>query len=192
MREHEVIIVQNKYPCIVLPFYENQSLAIFKHLFFSNHCILPCFQENIKDWFQSQNAYPAYDLLVSSVNLTLQADTKWGGLKAGQVMAEPKPIFTKIELKREGEDSSVLAQKTREDGKQMAQIQGVAEAQLSGVVVATVRMQPKYQYQINTERHFSYINNRRRVQYSSRPFLSCRVEGEAIHIDFSARKMRCI
>ncbi|XXG44404.1 hypothetical protein AAC387_Pa01g4220 [Persea americana] len=56
------------------------------------------------------------------------ADTKWGGLKAGQVMAEPKPIFTKIELKREGEDSSVLVQKMRKNTKQIAQIQGVAEA----------------------------------------------------------------
>lgn len=43
-------------------------------------------------------------------------------------MAEPKPIFTKIELKREGEDSSVLVQKMRKNTKQIAQIQGVAEA----------------------------------------------------------------
>lgn len=42
-------------------------------------------------------------------------------------MAEPMPIFTKIELKREGE-GHVLAQKTRKDGKQIAQTQVVAEA----------------------------------------------------------------
>ena len=34
----------------------------------------------------------------------LQNDTKWGGLKAGQIMADPKPIFARIEIKKEGED----------------------------------------------------------------------------------------
>lgn len=43
-------------------------------------------------------------------------------------MAEPMPIFTKIELEREGEEGHVLAQKTRKDGKQIAQTQVVAEA----------------------------------------------------------------
>ena len=28
----------------------------------------------------------------------MQRDTKWGGLKAGQVMAPPNPIFARIEV----------------------------------------------------------------------------------------------
>ncbi|GMH10695.1 hypothetical protein Nepgr_012536 [Nepenthes gracilis] len=30
------------------------------------------------------------------------SDTKWGGLKAGQVMAQPTPVFARIELKTQG------------------------------------------------------------------------------------------
>ncbi|GAB4854829.1 Methionine--tRNA ligase, chloroplastic/mitochondrial [Ancistrocladus abbreviatus] len=36
-------------------------------------------------------------------------DTKWGGLKAGQVMAQPKPVFARIEPKTEGEDGGEAA-----------------------------------------------------------------------------------
>lgn len=41
---------------------------------------------------------------------TLQGDTKWGGLKAGQVMAEPKPIFGRIENKKEEEEGVKVPQ----------------------------------------------------------------------------------
>lgn len=34
---------------------------------------------------------------------TLQSDTKWGGLKGGQVMAQPQPIFARIESQTEEE-----------------------------------------------------------------------------------------
>ncbi|KAK8948619.1 hypothetical protein KSP39_PZI005038 [Platanthera zijinensis] len=33
---------------------------------------------------------------------TTWADTKWGGLKVGSVMAEPKPVFARIETEKEG------------------------------------------------------------------------------------------
>ncbi|KAK8948614.1 hypothetical protein KSP39_PZI005035 [Platanthera zijinensis] len=33
---------------------------------------------------------------------TTWADTKWGGLKVGSVMADPKPVFARIETEKEG------------------------------------------------------------------------------------------
>ncbi|KVI06930.1 Aminoacyl-tRNA synthetase, class 1a, anticodon-binding [Cynara cardunculus var. scolymus] len=38
-------------------------------------------------------------------------DTKWGGLKGGQVMALPNPIFAKIEIVSESEDGPVVEKK---------------------------------------------------------------------------------
>ncbi|CAA6657451.1 unnamed protein product [Spirodela intermedia] len=37
-------------------------------------------------------------------------DTKWGGLKSGQVMAEPQPVFGRIESKKEEEDGMKFPQ----------------------------------------------------------------------------------
>ncbi|XP_028058346.1 methionine--tRNA ligase, chloroplastic/mitochondrial [Camellia sinensis] len=37
-------------------------------------------------------------------NAVTWSDTKWGGLKGGQIMAQPKPIFARIEIQKEGED----------------------------------------------------------------------------------------
>lgn len=55
------------------------------------------------------------------------AETQWGGLKAGQVMAQPKPIFTRIEITQEGEDRSD-ASKVRKNKKQISHAESVAEA----------------------------------------------------------------
>ncbi|MQM00384.1 hypothetical protein Taro_033114 [Colocasia esculenta] len=38
------------------------------------------------------------------------SDIKWGGLRSGQVMAEPKPVFARIENKKETEDGSSAPQ----------------------------------------------------------------------------------
>ncbi|KAF5959443.1 hypothetical protein HYC85_000652 [Camellia sinensis] len=38
-------------------------------------------------------------------NAVTWSDTKWGGLKGGQIMAQPKPIFARIEIQKEGEDA---------------------------------------------------------------------------------------
>ncbi|XP_043689247.1 methionine--tRNA ligase, chloroplastic/mitochondrial isoform X2 [Telopea speciosissima] len=55
------------------------------------------------------------------------SDTKWGGLKQGQVMAQPKPVFARIESITEGEDGGETIKKVVK-GKRIPQSQGVAEA----------------------------------------------------------------
>lgn len=34
----------------------------------------------------------------ASTESAVKSDTRWGGLKAGQVMAEPKAVFARIEI----------------------------------------------------------------------------------------------
>uniref|UniRef100_A0A0D9VR20 methionine--tRNA ligase n=1 Tax=Leersia perrieri TaxID=77586 RepID=A0A0D9VR20_9ORYZ len=53
-------------------------------------------------------------------------DAKWGGLKAGQVMMEPKPIFARIETETEEKDQS--SSKATKGGKKKAKSQGLVEA----------------------------------------------------------------
>ncbi|QHN79395.1 Methionine--tRNA ligase/mitochondrial [Arachis hypogaea] len=56
-------------------------------------------------------------------------DTKWGGLKGGQVMAQPKPVFARIENQTEDVDKGVAVGKTmKSKGKKMKQAQQVAGA----------------------------------------------------------------
>ncbi|KAJ6815416.1 methionine--tRNA ligase, chloroplastic/mitochondrial isoform X1 [Iris pallida] len=52
-------------------------------------------------------------------------DTEWGGLKAGQVMAEPKPVFSKVEIIKEGEGD--LTGKPVKSKKKKSQSQGLVE-----------------------------------------------------------------
>ncbi|KMZ60985.1 Methionine--tRNA ligase [Zostera marina] len=54
-------------------------------------------------------------------------DTKWGGLKAGQVMAEPKPIFARIEVDKGG-DEDTNPSKVIKSKKKKSQTQGLVEA----------------------------------------------------------------
>lgn len=60
-------------------------------------------------------------------NFTFQDDTKWGGLKAGQVMAEPKPIFARIEVDKGG-DEDTNPSKVIKSKKKKSQTQGLVEA----------------------------------------------------------------
>ncbi|KAL6867626.1 hypothetical protein ACP4OV_015650 [Aristida adscensionis] len=53
-------------------------------------------------------------------------DTKWGGLKAGQVMMEPKPVFARIETETEKEAQA--SSKAAKGGKKKAQSKGLVEA----------------------------------------------------------------
>ncbi|KAG8073978.1 hypothetical protein GUJ93_ZPchr0006g45851 [Zizania palustris] len=53
-------------------------------------------------------------------------DTKWGGLKAGQVMMEPKPVFARIETETEEKDQS--SPKTTKGGKKKARSEGLVGA----------------------------------------------------------------
>ncbi|RCV45983.1 hypothetical protein SEVIR_9G500300v4 [Setaria viridis] len=53
-------------------------------------------------------------------------DTKWGGLKAGQVMMEPKPVFARIETETEAEAQATS--KAAKGGKKKAQSKGLVEA----------------------------------------------------------------
>uniref|UniRef100_A0A0A9E598 Uncharacterized protein n=1 Tax=Arundo donax TaxID=35708 RepID=A0A0A9E598_ARUDO len=53
-------------------------------------------------------------------------DTKWGGLKAGQVMMEPKPVFARIET--ETEDEAQASSKAAKGGNKKACSKGLVEA----------------------------------------------------------------
>ncbi|TVU47984.1 hypothetical protein EJB05_07602, partial [Eragrostis curvula] len=53
-------------------------------------------------------------------------DTKWGGLKAGQVMTEPKPVFARIENETEAEAQA--GSKASKGGKKKARSKGLVEA----------------------------------------------------------------
>ncbi|KAK7310422.1 hypothetical protein RJT34_07939 [Clitoria ternatea] len=55
-------------------------------------------------------------------------DTKWGGLKADQVMAQPKPVFARIENQAEVEDKEVAVGKTAKSKGKLKQAQEVAGA----------------------------------------------------------------
>ncbi|XP_073104181.1 methionine--tRNA ligase, chloroplastic/mitochondrial-like [Elaeis guineensis] len=54
------------------------------------------------------------------------SDTKWGGMKAGQIMADAKPVFARIENRKEGEDEVVL--KVVKDKKKTSRSQGLVQA----------------------------------------------------------------
>ncbi|RZR78124.1 hypothetical protein BHM03_00003364 [Ensete ventricosum] len=54
-------------------------------------------------------------------------DTKWGGLKAGQIMAEPKPVFARIENIKEVDDKNEVVQNKNKDKKKSSR-QGLVEA----------------------------------------------------------------
>lgn len=55
-------------------------------------------------------------------------DTEWGGLKGGQVMAQPKPVFARIENQTEVEDKGVAVGKTKKSKAKPKQPQEVVGA----------------------------------------------------------------
>ncbi|KAM4104523.1 hypothetical protein ACJW30_06G164300 [Castanea mollissima] len=56
------------------------------------------------------------------------SETKWGGLKGGQVMAQPKPVFARIENQVEEEDGGEATKKVVKNKDRLPQAQGVVEA----------------------------------------------------------------
>ncbi|KAK3150826.1 hypothetical protein QOZ80_3AG0238300 [Eleusine coracana subsp. coracana] len=55
-------------------------------------------------------------------------DTNWGGLKAGQIMAEPKPIFARIENETETGAEAQAGSKAAKGGKKRTRSKGLVEA----------------------------------------------------------------
>lgn len=55
-------------------------------------------------------------------------ETKWGGLKSGQVMAQPRPVFARIEVHKEDEDVPEVAKKVSKKKAKIPKVQTVAEA----------------------------------------------------------------
>ncbi|XP_077246026.1 methionine--tRNA ligase, chloroplastic/mitochondrial-like [Tasmannia lanceolata] len=66
--------------------------------------------------------------VVKLIHIGITNDAKWGGLKTGQVMEEPKPIFARIEVRKVGEDEGDTVQNEVKDNKRIKQTQAVAEA----------------------------------------------------------------
>ncbi|KAL0003055.1 hypothetical protein SO802_016836 [Lithocarpus litseifolius] len=56
------------------------------------------------------------------------SETKWGGLKGGQVMAQPKPVFARVENQVEEEDAGEATKKVVKNKDRLPEAQGVAEA----------------------------------------------------------------
>lgn len=61
-------------------------------------------------------------------NFVLQSETKWGGLKGGQVMAQPKPVFARIENQAEAENGVESAKKVVKRKEKSPQAQQAVEA----------------------------------------------------------------
>ncbi|OAY38655.1 methionine--tRNA ligase, chloroplastic/mitochondrial [Manihot esculenta] len=61
-------------------------------------------------------------------NAVTWSETKWGGLKGGQVMAQPKPVFARIESITETEDGETARKKLVKNKEKKRQSQVVAEA----------------------------------------------------------------
>ncbi|PSS32593.1 Methionine--tRNA ligase [Actinidia chinensis var. chinensis] len=61
-------------------------------------------------------------------NAATWGDTKWGGLRGGQIMAQPKPVFARIEIQKEGEDEAEVKKKISKKKEKIPQSQTLAEA----------------------------------------------------------------
>ncbi|CBI31697.3 hypothetical protein VitviT2T_019216 [Vitis vinifera] len=61
-------------------------------------------------------------------NATTWSETEWGGLKSGQVMAQPKPVFARIEIEAEVGDGGEAAKKVVKKKEKIPHTQGVAQA----------------------------------------------------------------
>ncbi|XP_020580261.1 methionine--tRNA ligase, chloroplastic/mitochondrial [Phalaenopsis equestris] len=59
---------------------------------------------------------------------TTWSDTRWGGLKAGSVMAEPKPVFARIEMRKDGEEEIVEATEKVSKAKKKNYSKGLVQA----------------------------------------------------------------
>ncbi|XP_065872179.1 methionine--tRNA ligase, chloroplastic/mitochondrial isoform X2 [Euphorbia lathyris] len=61
-------------------------------------------------------------------NAVTWSETKWGGLTCGQIMAQPKPVFARIENISDSEDGEVAAKKSVKSKEKKPKAQVVAEA----------------------------------------------------------------
>ncbi|KAI0524634.1 hypothetical protein KFK09_004011 [Dendrobium nobile] len=59
---------------------------------------------------------------------TTWRDTRWGGLKAGSVIAEPKPVFARIESRKDGEEGIVEATEKMSKAKKKNRSQGLVQS----------------------------------------------------------------
>ena len=72
----------------------HHHLGLFLSLYFK--CTLTKICTAISTCAHTSQNFAA-SLLHMTCSSILQSDAKWGGLKAGQVMAQPKPVFSRIE-----------------------------------------------------------------------------------------------
>lgn len=76
-----------------------------------------------------QRIYSQLGYSEDQFNATTWDDTKWGGLKGGQIMAQPKPVFARIEVENEGEgDSQAKKKVVKKKNERAARAQTLAEA----------------------------------------------------------------
>lgn len=68
-----------------------------------------------------QRIYSQLGFSEDDYNALTWDDTKWGGLKAGQVMNQPQPVFARIEPITEGEDEPVKKMPKKKGKKAVAQ-----------------------------------------------------------------------
>ncbi|KAL6977336.1 Methionine--tRNA ligase, chloroplastic/mitochondrial [Sarracenia purpurea var. burkii] len=61
-------------------------------------------------------------------NTTTWGDTKWGGLKGGQITAQPKPVFARIETQKESEDEGEVRKKFNKKKERIPPSRTLAEA----------------------------------------------------------------
>lgn len=86
------------------------SLSVHLHVLDSVKLIISCsLFSNMSNWL-----------------FALQSETAWGGLKGGQVMAQPKPVYARIEMEIEGGVGSEAAKKVVKKEK-VPQAQGAAQ-----------------------------------------------------------------
>lgn len=62
------------------------------------------------------------------LDLRFQNETRWGELKSGDVMAQPRPVFARIEVHKEEEDVPEVAKKASKKKTKIPKVQTVAEA----------------------------------------------------------------
>ncbi|RRT80376.1 hypothetical protein B296_00005421 [Ensete ventricosum] len=105
-------------------------------LFFHLYALLILCAAHLKDILRFHAVYWPAMLLSAGLSVPnmvfghgflTKEDTKWGGLKAGQIMAEPKPVFARIENIKEVDDKNEVVQNKNKDKKKSSR-QGLVEA----------------------------------------------------------------
>ncbi|KAH1140597.1 hypothetical protein GLYMA_10G289600v4 [Glycine max] len=101
--------------------YENLSL--------SSACEAALEIGNVGNLYMDQRApWSLFKQGGTAAEAAAKRDTEWGGLKGGQVMAQPKPVFARIENQTEVEDKGVAVGKTKKSKAKPKQPQEVVGA----------------------------------------------------------------